>query len=176
MVQLGDLGHHRGLARHRVRPTTQTHTPPVRPATSAALPSSEPSWSTVRRALPLNRLESAAPGLLLGWLAENASDGNCSHFSGITTGYLLCWAFVRAESDTSPLVKANAKTEADQTQSRNRNVSTFARVVERGRALAAARNAPSQSQQLSYTTSEGLYLADSTGPKSATQSVTHLQS
>ena len=53
----------------------KTHTLPVRPATSAALPSSKPSWSTVRRALPLNRLESAAPGLLLGWLAENASDG-----------------------------------------------------------------------------------------------------
>ena len=52
------------------------------------------------------------------------------------------WAMVRAECDVAPVQNSARRTEKQQTQSRIRKVATLARAREKGRALAAARNAP----------------------------------
>ena len=52
------------------------------------------------------------------------------------------WAMVRAECDIAPVQNATRRTATQQKQSRVRKVATFARTGEKGRALAAARNAP----------------------------------
>ena len=49
---------------------------------------------------------------------------------------------VRAECDVAPVQNSVRRTEKQQTQSRIRKVATLARAGEKGRALAAARNAP----------------------------------
>ena len=48
---------------------------------------------------------------------------------------------VRAECDVAPVQNSERRTEKQQTQSRIRKVATLARAGEKGRALAAARNA-----------------------------------
>ena len=52
------------------------------------------------------------------------------------------WALVRAECDVAPVQNTTRRTEKQQMQSRIRKVATLARTGEKGRALAAARNAP----------------------------------
>ena len=49
---------------------------------------------------------------------------------------------VRAECDVAPVQNATRRTATEQKQSRIRKVATIARAGEKGRALAAARNAP----------------------------------
>ena len=49
---------------------------------------------------------------------------------------------VRAECDIAPVQDATRRTATQQMQSRFRKVATLARAGEKGRALAAARNAP----------------------------------
>ena len=115
----------------------------------------DPSCSTVRRPLPLNRFESAAPrqlaalGLACGGRLGRELRSLFRNHDWISSGLGLRPSRIR-----------HANTDADQTQSGNRKVSTFARVADRGRALPAARNAPFQSQPRSHTKSEGLYPAD----------------
>ena len=52
------------------------------------------------------------------------------------------WAMVRAECDVAPVQNTMPRTDKQQMQSRIRKVATLARTGEKGRALAAARNAP----------------------------------
>ena len=52
------------------------------------------------------------------------------------------WVMVRAECDVAPVQNTARRTEKQQIQSRIRKVATLARTGEKGRALAAARNAP----------------------------------
>ena len=112
--------------------------------------------------LHLNRFESAAPrqlaplGLACGGRLGRELRSLFRNHDWISSGLGLRPSRIRH----LPILKANAKTEADQTQSGNRKVSTFARVGERGRALPAARNAPFQSQPRSHTKSKGLHPAD----------------
>ena len=75
--------------------------------------------------------------LLLGRPAVNASESNCAHFLDAAL-----WATVRAECDIAPEQDAARRTATQQKQSRVRKVATLARTGEKGRALAAARNAP----------------------------------
>ena len=49
---------------------------------------------------------------------------------------------VRAECDVAPVQNTTRRTDKQQMQSRIRKVATLARTGEKGRALAAARNAP----------------------------------
>ena len=52
------------------------------------------------------------------------------------------WAMVRSECDVAPVQNTTRRTEKQQMQSRIHKVATLARTGEKGRALAAARNAP----------------------------------
>ena len=52
------------------------------------------------------------------------------------------WAMVRAECDVAPVQNTTRRTDKQQMQSRVRKVAAQARTGEKGRALAAARNAP----------------------------------
>ena len=52
------------------------------------------------------------------------------------------WAMVRAECDVAPVQNTTRRTDKQQMQSRVREVATQARTGEKGRARAAARNAP----------------------------------
>ena len=52
------------------------------------------------------------------------------------------WALVRAECDVAATAQTRSKTKAERTETRIRKVNTLARAGEKGRALAAARNAP----------------------------------
>ena len=71
-------------------------------ASAALLQSHHASRSVVHCLSTASKVLLLGNWLLSGWLAENTSDGNCAHFSGITTGSLPVWAFVRAKSDTVP--------------------------------------------------------------------------
>ena len=99
---------------------------------------SEPAWKVL--------LLSSC--LLLGRPAENASDANCATFMEArldlfwSENWPALWALVRAECDVAAITHTRSRTEAEQTQSRIRKVATLARSGEKGRALAAARNAP----------------------------------
>ena len=86
--------------------------------------------------------------LLLGRPAENASDANCaSHMEARldlfwSEEWRALWAMVRAECDVTTATRKRTRTQAEQTETRIRKVATLARAGEKGRALAAARNAP----------------------------------
>ena len=86
--------------------------------------------------------------LLLGRPAVNASESNCAHFLDArlelfwAEDWSALWAMVRAECDVAPVQNSARRTEKQQIQSRIRKVATLARTGEKGRALAAARNAP----------------------------------
>ena len=101
-------------------------------------PASESAW----KALVLSSW------LLLGRPAVNASESNCAHFPDARLELLWAedwsalWAMVRAECDVAPVQNATRRTDKQQKQSRVRKVVTFARTGEKGRAPAAARNAP----------------------------------
>ena len=81
-------------------------------------------------------------------LQSTASESNCAHFLDARLELLWAedwsalWAMVRAECDVAPVQNSARSTEKQQTQSRIRKVATLARAGEKGRALAAARNAP----------------------------------
>ena len=81
--------------------------------------------------------------LLLGRPAVNASESNCAHFLDSrlelfsAEDWSALWAMVRA-----PVQNTTRRTDKQQMQSRVRKVATLARTGEKGRALAAARNAP----------------------------------
>ena len=86
--------------------------------------------------------------LFLGRPAVNASGSNCAHFLDArlelfwAEDWSALWATVRAECDIAPVQNATRRTTTQQRQSRVRKVATSARTGEKGRALAAARNAP----------------------------------
>ena len=86
--------------------------------------------------------------LLLGRPAINASQSNCAHFLDArlelfwAEDWSALWAMVRAECDVAPVQNTTRRTDKQQMQSRVRKVATLARTGEKGRALAAARNAP----------------------------------
>ena len=86
--------------------------------------------------------------LLLGRPAVNASESNCAHFLDArlelfwAEDWSALWAMVRAECDVAPVQNTTRRTEKQQMQSRVRKVATLARTGGKGRALAAARNAP----------------------------------
>ena len=101
-------------------------------------PASESAW----KALVLSSW------LFLGRPAVNASESNCAHFLNArlelfwAEDWSALWAMVRAECDVAPVQNTTRRTDKQQTQSRIRKVATLARTGEKGRALAAARNAP----------------------------------
>ena len=86
--------------------------------------------------------------LLLGRPAVNASESNCAHFLDARLelfwdeDWSALWAMVRAECDVAPVQNSTRRSDKVQIQSRIRKVATLARTGEKGRALAAARNAP----------------------------------
>lgn len=86
--------------------------------------------------------------LLLGRPASNATESSCAQFLDArlelfwAEDWSALWALVRAECDVAPVQNSVRRTEKQQTQSRIRKVATLARSGEKGRALAAARNAP----------------------------------
>ena len=86
--------------------------------------------------------------LLLGRPAVNASEGTCAHFLDArlelfwAVDWSALWAMARAECDVIPVRNATRRTDKQQKQSRVRKVATLARAGEKGRASAAARNAP----------------------------------
>ena len=109
--------------------------------------------------------------LLLGRPAVNASKSNCAHFLDARLE-LFCvedwsalWAMVRAECDLAPVQNTTRRTHKQQMQSRVRKVATLARIGEKGRALAAARNAPPVpvTEQIVQEI-KSLYLADAEPP------------
>ena len=85
--------------------------------------------------------------LLLGRPVVNASESNCALFLEArldlfwSEDWPALWAMVRAERDVAPVFSNSRKSATTQTQSRVRKVATLAQSGERGRALAAARNA-----------------------------------
>ena len=93
-------------------------------------PPSEPAWKVLL----------FSSWLLLGRPAENASDANCASF--LETRLDALWALVRAERDVPAITQTRSRTKAEKTETRVRKVATLARAGEKGRALAAARNAP----------------------------------
>ena len=99
---------------------------------------SEPAWKVLL----------LSSWFFLGRPAENASDANCASFLEArldlfwSEDWPALWALVRAECDVATITQMRARTEAEQTQARVRKVATLARSGEKGRALAAARNAP----------------------------------
>ena len=101
-------------------------------------PASESAW----KALVLSSW------LLLGRPAVNASESNCAHFLDArlelfwAEDWSALWAMVRAECDVAPVQNTTRRTDKQQMQSRVCKVATLARAGEKGRALAAARNAP----------------------------------
>ena len=98
--------------------------------------------------------ESAWKALVLSsWLlltrpAVNASESNCAHFLDArlelfwAEDWSALWTMLRAECDVAPVQNTTRRTDKQQMQSRVRKVATLARTREKGRALAAARNAP----------------------------------
>ena len=101
-------------------------------------PMSEPAWKVLL----------LSSWLLLGRPAEKASDANCASFLETrldlfwSEDWPALWAMVRAECDVPAIAHTHSRTKAEQTETRVRKVATLARSGEKGRALAAARNAP----------------------------------
>ena len=86
--------------------------------------------------------------LLLGRPAVNTFESNCAHFLDAQLEFFgaedwsALWTMVRAECDVAPVQITTRRTDKQQMQSRVRKVATLARTGEKGRALAAGRNAP----------------------------------
>ena len=119
--------------------------------------------------------------LLLGRPAVNASESNCAHFLDArlelfwAEDWSALWAMVRAECDVAPVQNTTLRTEKQQMQSRIRKVATLARTGEKGRALAAARNAPPVpvTEQIVQEI-KSLYPADPEPPAPASASISAL--
>ena len=100
-----------------------------------SLLASEPTWKAL---------------VLSSWLlsAVNSSESNCADY--LDARLELFWAedwsalrtMAHAECDVAPVQNDTRRTATEQKQSRIRKVATIARAGEKGRALAAARNAP----------------------------------
>ena len=75
---------------------------------------------------------------------------------------------VRAECDIAPVQNATRRTATQQKQSRVRKVATLARTGEKGRALAAARNAPVPVTEQTVQEIKSLYPTDPEPPGSRT--------
>ena len=103
--------------------------------------------------------------------AVNASESNCAHFLDArlelfwAEDWSALWAMVRAECDVAPVQNTTRRTDKQQMQSRVRKVATPARTGEKGRALAAARNAsPVPVTQSRLFKIKSLYPADPEPP------------
>ena len=100
-------------------------------------PASESAWKTLV----------LSSWLLLGRPAVNASESNCAHYLDArlelswAEDWSALWAMVRGECDVAPVQNTMRRTDKQQMQSSIRKVATLARSGEKGRALAAARNA-----------------------------------
>ena len=114
------------------------------------MPSFELSFTTTQLLRPQKSSWKAlvlSSWLLLGRLAVNASESNCAHYLDArlelfwAEDWCALWAMVRAECDVAPVQNTTRRTEKQQMQSRIRKVAALARTGEKGRALAAARNA-----------------------------------
>ena len=119
--------------------------------------------------------------LLLGRPAVNASESSCAHFLDArlelfwAEDWSALWAMVRAECDVAPVQNSARRTEKQQIQSRIRKVATLARTGEKGRALAAARNAPPVSvTELIVQEIKSLYPTDPEPPAPASASISAL--
>ena len=101
-------------------------------------PTSEPAWKVLL----------LSSWLFLGRPAENASEANCASFLKArldlfwSEDWPALWALVRAECDVPLTAQTRSRTKAEQTEARVRKVATLARSGAKGRARAAARNAP----------------------------------
>ena len=113
-------------------------------------PFSEPSCTTTPPLWPQSQFWKAlvlSSWLLLGRPTVSASDSNCAHFPDSrlelfwAQDWSALWAMVRAECDVAPVHNTTRRTDKQQMQSRVRKA-TLARIGEKGRGLAAARNAP----------------------------------
>ena len=81
--------------------------------------------------------------LLLGRPAVNTSESNCARLELFwAEDWSALWAIVRAKCDVAPVQNSTRRSDKQQIQSRFRKVATLARTGERGRGLAADRNAP----------------------------------
>ena len=81
--------------------------------------------------------------LLLGRPAVNTSESNCARLELFwVEDWSALWAMVRAKCDVAPVQNSTRRSDKQQIQSRIRKVATLARTGERGRGLAADRNAP----------------------------------
>ena len=135
------------------------------------MPASDSAW----KALVLSSW------LLLGRPAINAFESNCAHFLDArlelfwAEDWSALWAMVRAECDVAPVQNSVRRTEKQQIQLRVRKVATLARTGEKGRAPAAARNAPPVpvTEQIVQVI-KSLYLADPEPPAPVQASVTGL--
>ena len=131
---------------------------------SPASPASELAW----KALILSSW------VLLGRPAVHASESSCAQFldAGLelfwAEDWSALWAMVRAENSAR-------RTEKQQTQSRIRKVATLARAGEKGRALAAARNAlPVPVTEQIVQEIKNLYPADPQPPASTSAPISAL--
>ena len=99
---------------------------------------SEPAWKVL----------ALSSWLLLGRPAVNESESNCSHFLDArlepfwAEDWSALWVMVRAECAVARVQNTTRRTDKHQMQSRVCKVATLARTGEKGRALAAAKNAP----------------------------------
>ena len=114
----------------------------------AASSTCHPTWHHSQQPFLTGIRVSLESWLLLGRPAVNASETNCAHFLDARLELFWAedgsalWAMVRAECDIAPVQDATRRTALQQKQSQRRKVATLARAGEKGRALAAARNAP----------------------------------
>ena len=137
------MGQHQRFAWHDICSTS--HEVQICPTTSSTCHSS--SHYPQQPIFPFLEI-SLESWLLLGRPAVNASESSCAHFLDArlelfwAEDWSALWAMVRAECDVAPVQNSVRRTEKQQTQSRIRKVATLARAGEKGRALAAARNAP----------------------------------
>ena len=150
MVQHGHVGQHQGSSRRHAR----TATTEIQVRTPASTTCHPPCHRAARSFLPSFRVsmegscaQPLAP-LFFGRPFVIATESNCAHFLEARLD-LFCpktgrhsgpWFSLNAT--LLPVFSNSRKSAAEQKQSRVRKVATLAQSGERGRALAAARNAP----------------------------------
>ena len=141
------MGLHQRLAWHNVCPTSHEVCVAASPTCHpSSYHSQQPNLTGLRVSLESAGAQQLAPSK--GRPAVNSSESNCAHFLDArlelfwAEDWSALWAMVRAECDVAPVQNTTRRTEKQQMQSRVRKVATLARTGEKGRALAAARNAP----------------------------------
>ena len=138
--------------------------------------SQQPFLIGIRVSLESARAQQLAPS----GLAVSTSMNNCVLFLDArlelfwAEDWSALWAMVRAECDIAPVQNATRRTARQQKQSRVRKVATLARTGEKGRALAAARNAPVPVTEQTVQEIKSLYLADPEPPAPAQALVSDL--